>query len=399
MALSFRQRIFAWLVVAIVVPASIAAGVALLTPQIAPAVGGVRAWDAAASSWREVRRTLATARLDSAARAAVAQHDREIGTSARRARQAQVIRTAFSGVLAGFIVAFAVFVGGGAIRLAGHLSRQLSRPIDELVSWTARLRHGEPLPAEAAAKGAPEFAVLRDSFRTMAGELEQARAREVEAAELRAFREMARQVAHELKNPLTPIRFAIQQLGQDTDPGRREWIAVLDAESARLERMARDFGDLGRLPEGPAATVDLGELLQELARGRPPDVTVAVTTAPDTPTIHGHYDPLRRALSNLVLNAFDAVRAQGRGTVTLAARRAPGRADAAEITVRDDGPGIAADVLPHVFEPYFTTKRGGTGLGLAIVRQTIHDHGGTIAVASTPGAGTAFTILLPTGTA
>jgi signal transduction histidine kinase len=398
-ALSFRQRIFAWLVVAIVVPASIAAGVALLTPQIAPAVGGVRAWDAAAASWREVRRTLAPVRLDSAARAAVARHDQEIGVSARRARQAQVIRTAFSGVLAGFIVAFAVFVGGGAIRLAGHLSRQLSRPIDELVSWTAHLRRGEPLPAETSARGAPEFAVLRDSFRTMAGELERARARDVEAAQLHAFREMARQVAHELKNPLTPMRFAIQRLAQDPDPARQEWIEVLDAESTRLEQMARDFGDLGRLPQGPASAVDVGELLQELARGHPADVEVTAEAAPGTPTVHGHYESLRRALSNLVLNAFDAVRAQGRGRVTLAARRAPDRPDTVEITVRDDGAGIAADALPHVFEPYFTTKRGGTGLGLAIVRQTVHHHGGTIAVESAAGAGTTFTILLPVGTA
>jgi signal transduction histidine kinase len=274
----------------------------------------------------------------------------------------------------------------------------LSRPIDELVTWTGHLRRGEPLPAETTAKGAPEFAVLRDSFRAMAGELERSRARDVEAAELRAFREMARQVAHELKNPLTPIRFAIQRLAQDPGPAHREWLEVLEAESARLERMARDFGDLGRLPEGPAAPVDMGELLQELARGRPDDIPVVVDAAPGTPAVHGHYEPLRRALANLVLNAFDAVRARGAGGgVRLAAREAADEAGAVEVTVTDEGAGIADDALPHVFEPYFTTKRGGTGLGLAIVRQTIHHHGGTIAVTSTPEVGTTFTIRLPTG--
>jgi len=210
---------------------------------------------------------------------------------------------------------------------------------------------------------------------------------------------MARQVAHELKNPLTPMRFALSRLARDAGPQRQEEISVLETESARLERMARDFGDLGRLPEGPAAPVDMGELLEELARSRPDHVTVTVTRAPGTPPVIGHYEQLRRALSNLVLNAFDAV-APGPGVVALGARPVPvdGR-PAVEVTVRDTGVGISAADLPHIFEPYFTRKRGGTGLGLAIVRQTVHDHGGTIAAESMPGSGTTFTVVLPAGAA
>jgi signal transduction histidine kinase len=394
-ALAFRQRIFAWLVAVSVVPAVIAVGAALLAPRFAVPVGGARAWDQAADSWRGVRRAVRPSSLDAAGRLALARHDSDLATSVRRARQAEVIREAFNGVVAAMAIALAVLVGGGAIRLAGHLSRQLSRPMDELVEWTGKLQRGESLPDAPPARGAPEFAVLRDAFRRMASELERARAREVEAAELRAFREMARQVAHELKNPLTPMRFALARLAKDAPPERQEMLDVLEAESQRLERMARDFGDLGRLPEGPAAPVDMGELIEELSRGRPEHVTVTVTRAPLTPRVAGHYEQLRRTISNLVLNAFDAV-TPGSGVVALGARGIvrDGRS-AVEITVRDNGTGIAPDDLPHIFEPYFTKKRGGTGLGLAIVRQTVHDHGGTITADSVPGSGATFTVVLP----
>lgn len=401
MSLTFRRRIFAWLVVIAVVPAAIVTVVGLYAPDIAAPVGGVAAWERAGATWREAQRALADPRLSPAARRALGQHGDELSLSLRRARQAQAIRTAFSGILAAVAVALAVLVSGGAIRLAGHLSRQLSRPIDELVAWTRRIQRGEPLPDAPPARGAPEFAVLREAFRTMAGELDAARLREVEAAELRAFRELARQVAHELKNPLTPMRFAIQRLAKDAAPQTRDLIEILDAESARIERMARDFSDLGRLPEGPPAPVDLGELLEELARGGAPDgIRVRVEHPPEPLRVTGHYEPLRRALHNLLINAIEAGEADAKTSrrqveIVLAAERVTsGTAEGVRVTVRDTGAGMPPDVLARIFEPYFTTKAKGTGLGLALVRQTVHNHGGTIAVASEPGAGTTFTITL-----
>ncbi len=404
MSLTFRRRIFAWLVVIAVVPAAIATVVGLYAPDIAAPLGGVAAWERAGATWREAQRALADPRVSPAARRALRQHGDELSLSLRRARQAQAIRAAFSGILAAVAVALAVLVSGGAIRLAGHLSRQLSRPIDELVAWTRRIQRGEPLPDAPPARGAPEFAVLREAFRTMAGELDAARSREVEAAELRAFRELARRVAHELKNPLTPMRFAIQRLAKDAAPQTQDLIEILDAESARIERMARDFSDLGRLPEGPPAPVDLGELLEELARGGAPDgIQVRVEHPPEPLRVTGHYEPLRRALHNLLINAIEAVQtggagAQGRrgaGEIVLAAAAArDASTPVVQVTVRDTGAGMPPDVLARVFEPYYTTKAKGTGLGLALVRQTVHNHGGTIAVASEPGAGTTFTITL-----
>jgi two-component system nitrogen regulation sensor histidine kinase NtrY len=406
-ALSFRQRIFAWLVAIAVLPAAIAITAMLLAPQFAVPVGGTGAWEEAAASFREVRGRVAPGGLSPGGRLALERHGDQLNVAVRRARQAQAISSAFSGVLAGAALALAVLVFGGAVRLAGHLSRQLSRPIDELVAWTGRIRRGEPIPDAAPVRGAPEFDVLRSSLRAMSVELQRARAREIEAAELRAFREMARNVAHELKNPLTPIRFALQRLAKDAPESQRELLAVLETESSRLERMARDFGELGRLPEGPTSSVDLGELCDELARGAPEGIAVRVEQSPGTPRITGHYEPLRRAFHNLLLNALDAVAerreagggseaAGGKREVVLSVRpAADGAVPSAEVTVRDSGAGIAPETLARIFEPHFTTKAHGTGLGLAIVRQTVRHHGGTIAVASEPGRGTTVTVVLP----
>ncbi|MGA2383326.1 MAG: HAMP domain-containing sensor histidine kinase [Gemmatimonadales bacterium] len=410
MALPFRRRIFVWLVVVAAIPAGIAVGVTLLVPRIALPVGGSAAWERAANTWRDVESQLAAHPLTAPARAAMTRHGEELSQSLGRARQSLTLHDAASLVLLVTAIALTALVAALTLRLAGHLSRQLSRPIHELIRWTEHLTRGEPLPNAPPAKGAPEFEVLRGAFRKMAGDLATARAREVEAAQLRAFRELARQVAHELKNPLTPLRFAVARLAQNARPDEQELLEIIDGESARIEQMARDFATLGRLPEGPPAPVDLGELVESLVRGTvPPTVAARVERPADLPLVNGHYEPLRRAFHNLILNACDAcetgrTEAQTHGrtgptappeiAITLRAV-ANGQAPAVEVVIADTGVGIPAEQLARVFEPYFTTKKHGTGLGLALVRQTIHDHGGSVTVASEPGRGTAFTVKLP----
>ena len=191
-------------------------------------------------------------------RAALRAHELELQESLTQAR-----RFGFIAQRAVPVIALIAVVAMGLLivvssRVAGHLSRQLSRPIDELVGWTDRLGRGEELPEGVPRKGAPEFAVLRSRMRSVARELRDARAREIEAERLRAFRESARQVAHELKNPLTPIRFAVARLRRDAPASLSDAVDVLDAESRRLEEMARSFSQFGRLPEGPPADVDVG---------------------------------------------------------------------------------------------------------------------------------------------
>ena len=370
-----------------VVPAAVAIAVALASRGMEAPVGGAQAWEAAGESWQTARRQLDSIPLDSATRAALERHEREISTSWRRAMQAQDLRTRFGAIVATVTVTLVVLVGGGAILLAGHLSRQMSRPIDELVEWTARLQQGQSLPDEPPARGAPEFDLLRRAFRAAEIELARSRRRDVHAAELRAFRDMARQVAHELKNPLTPMRFAIARLADGVPVEKKELVDILAAESARLERMAKDFSDLGRLPEGPTAPVDLREMMEELARPAPETARIRIEGAA---RVQGHYEALRRAFSNLLLNALDAMNNRGDITISLAQK-----GSVAEIALRDSGPGIPPEHVGKVFEPYFTTKSGGTGLGLAIVRQSIHHHGGTIAVTNAPEGGAVFTITLP----
>ena len=405
MALAFRHRIFVWLVVIATIPAVIAVSVSVFTPDLAAPVGGVEAWERAGDTWREARRRLDRRGLPPETRRALERHNSELSLSIRRARQTQAFRYAIAGTLAGIAAGLAVLVAGGAVRLAGHLSRQLSRPIDELVDWTGRITRGEPLPEGTQAKGAPEFQLLRDAFRRMTRELETARARDVESAQLRTFRDIARQVAHELKNPLTPVRFAVGRLRQQATPEQADLLEILDVESQRIEQMAREFSTLGRLPEGPPSPVDLGELLDNLAKATAPaECPARVERAGEIPLVLGHYEPLRRAFQNLLLNAVEAeghggTGAQGHGdgaaiTVSLVAAELEGR-PAVRVEIADRGPGITPDAIGRVFEPYFTTKARGTGLGLAIVRQTILDHAGTITAGNAPGGGAVFTVTLP----
>ena len=217
----------------------------------------------------------------------------------------------------------------------------------------------------------------------------------LEAERATALRESARQVAHELKNPLTPIRFAIARLRREAPESLGETIDVLEAESMRLEEMARSFAQFGRLPEGPRAPVDLGELVRSVARSAvPQERPLAIDVADDVPMVPGHVDALGRALTNVLLNAVEASAPEAPITLRVQRTRRDGRS-MVEVAVRDDGSGIPASRLERIWEPYVTHKAGGTGLGLAIVRQTLLAHDGAVEVESAPGEGTTMRLLLP----
>jgi signal transduction histidine kinase len=225
----------------------------------------------------------------------------------------------------------------------------------------------------------------------MASTLEHARLQEIEAERLRAFRETARRVAHEMRNPLTPMRLAVAQLARTGGGEHREAIEVLASESDRLEQLAREFTEFGRLPEGPAAPVDFTELLAELARtSLPTTMEARLHLDPATPVLSGHYDPLRRAFSNILRNAAEAC--DGRGELEIIV--APSEGGGVRIEISDHGPGVPDGMADRIFDPYYTGKAGGTGLGLALVKQTIEMHGGSISVLQTPGGGATFKILL-----
>jgi signal transduction histidine kinase len=394
MALPFRRRIFVVLVAMTAVPTMLAvAGWMLSVNAFAPAAGARASLEIVVGTAVELRATLDTARLSDAEREVLERHLAEISRSVSLARRAEVFARYYR---AGFAVAVALLAGVvlfAAIRLAGHLSRQLSRPIDELVGWTRLIREHAPLPAGPVKRGAPEFAALRLALREMADGLATGRDRELEAERLRAFREIARRVAHEIKNPLTAMRIAVDQLGRTpAPPDSRTAIAidVLVAETDRLERLAREFSDLGRLPEGPPSDVDLVELLEELGRSSvPPEVAVRVRHDGGR-SVRGHYEPLRRAFANLLRNSAEAMEGRGRIDVTVS-----GGPDGTRVVIADHGPGVPADLRERVFDPYVTSKSEGTGLGLALVRQTVEAHRGVISLSETDGGGATFTITLP----
>jgi signal transduction histidine kinase len=401
----FRGRLFLILLAFALIPTIlISVAWSLTGTWVLPLVGTTAAWDSAAATGNRALAAVNAAPLTPQQKAALAAHDSTLRTSLLRSRQAGYL---FRQAGRTFVVVAALavlLVGLGASRVAGHLSRNLSRPLQELVGWTERIERGDPVPDSPPRRGAPEFEVLRSRMRDMATQLGIARVKALEAERASAMRETARQVAHELKNPLTPIRFAVDRLRRETPPNLAETVEVLAIESERLENMARSFAQFGRLPEGPAADVDIGELARYAARSTTPDagqpdrdgtgVHIDVEVADDVPMVHGHHDALARALTNVMLNAVDACRSGGRVDVRVRRTELEGR-DSVEIAVCDTGCGIPRDELARIWEPYITTKPGGTGLGLAITRQTVLAHNGRVFADSTPGRGTEVRLVLP----
>jgi signal transduction histidine kinase len=391
MRFSFHQRILPTLICLGAVPTAVAIlGWGLTIRSATPAAGPREALEEVGGTGRILLRTLDSTDLAPNEKAALAAHAATLNTAIGQFQRAETYaRYYYAGL------ALVVFLLGAAalyasVRLGGHLSRQLSRPIEELIGWTGHIRRMEPLPPDHPRRGAPEFAALRTALREMAAAMEHGRAQESEAERLRAFRETARRVAHEMRNPLTPIRLAIAQLARSQSPATQEAVDVLTAESERLEQLAREFTEFGRLPEGPAAPVDLIELLEELVRtSLPPSMTARLSLDPATPVIQGHYDPLRRAFSNILRNAVEACQSTGELEITARAEK-----DGALVSIRDHGPGIPPALEGRVFDPYCTGKEGGTGLGLALAKQTVELHRGSIAVERTPGGGATFVLRL-----
>ena len=417
--LRFRSRLVLILSLFAIVPALLLTLLWSGTVSTAlPFVTGRSAWDSVAASGEKAIAAARQAPLTASQRRAIDAHERELRLSVEQARRYSFLATRTVRVIAIAGVLALLVLTGAASRVAGHLSRQLSRPLDELVRWTELIGHGEPLPpppeptvtptarkngdggttievTTSRVRGAPEFETLRRSMREMVSELEHGRQRAVEAERLHAFRESARRVAHEIKNPLTPIRFALARLRGQAPQELQEDVGVIAVESDRLDRMARSFAEFGRLPEGPPAEIDMGELIRYTARSCvPPAIALDLQIDDNLPRVHGHNGALAGALSNVLLNAVDASGENGRITVSARSVSASGRS-AVRISVADNGKGIAPEKLETIWEPYVTNKPGGTGLGLAIARQAVWAHDGTVNAMSTLGKGTEIQLTIP----
>jgi signal transduction histidine kinase len=206
---------------------------------------------------------------------------------------------------------------------------------------------------------------------------------------------MARRVAHDIKNPLTPMQLAARALAKSDDPRTANAAALLLEEIGRLDEMARSLAQLGREPEAPPSDVDLDELLRKLAARHETGAVPIHVLGGDTPSVvRGHHDLLERVFRNILVNAVEASEPSGGGPVDVRVARENGHV---QVTIRDHGPGLPEQLLDSIWLPDVTTKRRGTGLGLAIVRQGVEAHTGKVNARNAQGGGAEFEVLLPVG--
>jgi len=312
----------------------------------------------------------------------------------------QVSQSAFRNAEEGVGRAVALLVAVsllGAILLALFVSRRITRPVEALTAATRSVAGGEwATHVEIPASG--EVAELVAAFNRMTSDLKAATERLVASERVAAWQEVARRLAHEIKNPLTPIQMSLETLleAQRTQAPR---FAALFQESAgavleeveRLKRIVDEFSRFARLPKPQMAPVDLSALAHQSASlfASSPGVELRLDLAAGV-EVTGDRDQLTQVLVNLLKNALEAMPAGGALGVQLKKE-----SDAAILRVSDSGPGLRPEDLPRVFEPYFTTKASGTGLGLAIAARIAQEHGGRLEAGGELGQGAVFTLRLP----
>lgn len=291
-----------------------------------------------------------------------------------------------------------------AILFSGWASSRVTRPVEQLAEAAGEVASGNwntHVPVDSS----DELGALAESFNRMTEQLQEQRQQLVQAERVAAWRELARRLAHELKNPLFPLQLTVenlvrarQQNPEEFDEVFRESSSTLLAEIANLKTIISRFSEFSRMPQPQYQRVEINEIVRNVARllqaqlqspeRAPMECRLELAEALEPVAV----DPelLHRAFSNLALNAMDAM-PEG-GTLTLRTRQAGERV---VMEVADTGTGLTAEECERLFTPYYTSKAHGTGLGLAIVQSIISDHGGRIAVRSEPGRGTTFTIELP----
>jgi nitrogen fixation/metabolism regulation signal transduction histidine kinase len=272
--------------------------------------------------------------------------------------------------------------------------------VRELAAAAQRVASGDL--GGVAVRGPGEIGDLARAFAEMTEQLRDSRERIVQAERVAAWREMARRLAHELKNPLFPIQLSIETLRRVADERPdspdltrlvRESGQTILEELRSLQAVIEEFSAFARLPQPRLAPTDVNAVVEQvLALYQPSarEVRLERQLAPGLPAVPADRDLLARALGNLLANALDA--APPGGTVRVRTVEAGG---AVAVEVADTGPGLTDEQRARLFTPYFTTKKGGTGLGLAIVQGIASDHGGRVDVRGAPGSGAAFTLLLP----
>ena len=295
-----------------------------------------------------------------------------------------------------------------AIALAALISNSLSRPLVEIkqridslaLSGNRRIRYRNTKD---------ELGVLINSYNKMVEDLEESTRQLAQSEREQAWKEMARQIAHEIKNPLTPMKLSIQYLMKLKEANVPGWEEKLESVSKSLleqidtlSQTATEFSSFARFFSEDVTRIDLDALIREqctLFDNRDDLAIEYVPAVVGEAPVEGRRSQLARVLVNLITNSIQAIDSVGKtdGCVRISLGGEPSGQGAGQwrIAVEDNGPGVSEEDLPRLFTPNFSTKKTGTGLGLAICRSIIEQSQGTIAYSRSPLGGACFTIVLP----
>jgi two-component system nitrogen regulation sensor histidine kinase NtrY len=286
---------------------------------------------------------------------------------------------------------------GSALLITVLLSRGLARPVRALAEQAQRVIHGDPQPVVAT--GARELVEAAAAFNQAIADLIALRKRLAVTERIAARREIARRVAHEIKNPLLPIRASVETLRRLRARGDAAFDDYFDEatrtvldEVARISNIVTEFTRFARLPPPAPAPFNAEEAVRQVVTLHGSAGAPIEFSAEPCPELNADRDQVVQIVTNLVQNAQQALVGRENGKVRVRLSR---EHDKLSLSVSDNGPGIAPEMRGRLFEPYATTKAEGTGLGLAIVERIVVEHGGEISVGDAPGGGAAFVVKLP----
>jgi len=285
-----------------------------------------------------------------------------------------------------------------AIFAARKFSRGISEPIHQLVSGMQRIAAGD-LAHQVQTRAKDEIKILVDSFNKMAADLHASQEKLVQTERIAAWREVARRISHEIKNPLTPIQVALYRLQSKIEISEKDRekfenaIRSINEEIESLRRLADEFSQFARLPQPRFQTRDLNDIIKSvviLLEAEPRGVKFKMELAADIPKLELDREQIKRVLNNLIKNSLEAS-SYGSSIIirTEVAAQSPRKV---KLTIADSGSGIPPEQLNKMFDPYFSTKKEGMGLGLPIAKRIIEDHQGEIHISSEPGVGTEIQI-------
>jgi len=297
-----------------------------------------------------------------------------------------------------FLFTFLTIYGIGiliALMVSYRISKRITHPIEQLTAATYEIGKGN-LNYRIDVSGQDEFALLASSFNRMVKELSENQKKIIELEKMATWQQLARRLAHEIKNPLTPIQLMAQQMRDSyrgDDPTFQQTLSkcheIIDEEVESLKKLVREFSDFARLPEFQIEGQSLNPLIDTLKQLYHRN-NLSIELPEHDIVLKFDHEYLNRSLINLIENAIAA--SSDESPILLKVDEKDNRI---EITIADQGEGIDPEHLEKIFEPYFSTKRTGVGLGLPIVKKIIEEHQGEINVTSKKGKGTTVKITLP----